>query len=175
MGNPPKRARRNAVMEHQVIGKFREPFPDKPYRLPGDDFECEGETLAKQSEADACDINLIMARYVKTGVIEHVRENAGQYLHLPRQFEYQDAVNVVLNSESAFAAMPAEIRARFGNSPAAFLQFADQNADYLEKLGIVSPDAPLVAPGVPAAPAGGAAPVAPAAPAAPVVAAGAGK
>lgn len=150
-----------------MIGQFREPFPVKPYRLEGDDFECEGESLTKQSEADACDINKIMARYVNTGVIEHIKENAAQYLDLPHQLEYQDAVNLVLSSQSAFAAMPAEIRARFANSPAMFLQFVDANPDYLEKLGIGS-KAELVAsvaapaPGPAAAPAAaeGAAPAA---------------
>lgn len=132
--------------------KFRYPFPDKVVRLPGDDFECEGVSLTKQSEADACDINRIMERYVNTGVLEHVRENAGRYADLPPQMDYQQAVHTVRESEKAFLAMPAQIRARFENDPARFLAFAEQNPDdYLVQLGIVPeelPAQPAAAPGV---------------------------
>lgn len=119
--------------------KFRMPYPDKVERLPGDDFTPEGPSLTKQSEAEACDINAIMARYVNTGVIEHLRENPGRFEDLPVSLEYQDALNMAKAAESAFALMPAEIRARFDNSPLKFLAFADENEDFLEKLGIVPP------------------------------------
>lgn len=117
--------------------KFRLPYPDKPERLPGDDFECVGPSLAKQAEAEACDINLIMARYVKTGVIEHVRDNPGTFQDLPTSMEFQDALEMSKAAQGAFDLLPAEMRAQFGNDPVKFLQFADANEDYMEKLGIV--------------------------------------
>lgn len=116
--------------------KFRYPFPDKVERLPGDDFVPEGKSLTLQSEAEGCDINVIVSRYLKTGVLDHVRENQGMFLDLPPQLEYQDALGIVRASEQAFAVLPAEIRAQFNNSPQQFLQFADSNEDYLEKLGL---------------------------------------
>lgn len=134
-------------MAQQAPGKFRYPFPDKVERLPGDDFACEGVSLTKQSEAESCDINAIMQRYVNTGVLEHVRENAGRYADLPLQFDYQQAVHMVMESEKAFLAMPAPIRARFDNDPGRFLAFAEEHPDdYLVQLGIV----PDVLPAVPA-------------------------
>lgn len=121
------------------MAKFRMPFPDKFERLAGDDFFPEGTSLTKQSEAEACDINAIMARYVNTGVIEHVRENPGAFRDLPMQVEYHDACNLVKAAESSFALLPAEIRAQFDNSPVKFLQFADaSDQDVLERLGIVA-------------------------------------
>lgn len=119
------------------MAKFRMPYPDKVERMEGDDFECDGPSLTLQSEAESCDINVIVSRYHKTGVIEHVRENAGLFVDLPPQLEYQDALGVVKAAGEAFAMMPAEIRAQFNNDAGRFLDFADQNEDYLEKLGIV--------------------------------------
>lgn len=117
--------------------KFRMPYPDKVERLEGDDFVCEGPSLTLQSDAESCDINVIVARYHKTGVIEHVRENAGLFVDLPPSLEYQDALGIVKAAGEAFAMMPAEIRAQFNNNAQQFLAFADANEDYLEKLGIV--------------------------------------
>lgn len=119
---------------------FRKPFPDKVERLPGDDFKCVGPSLTKQADAEACDINLIVAKYHKTGHLEHVREHMGAFEFLPDQMEYQEALAAVSAADMAFAAIPAEIRAQFSNSAALFLQFAEQNpGDYLEKLGLVPP------------------------------------
>lgn len=141
-------------MAQQVPTKFRYPFPDKLERMPGDDFECVGPSLTKQSEAEACDINSIMERYVNTGVLEHVRENAGRYADLPLQFDYQQAVNMVMESEKAFLAMPASIRARFENDPARFLAFAEEHPDdYLVQLGIVPEEQPALTPASASAPA----------------------
>lgn len=119
------------------MAKFRMPYPDKVERMAGDDFTCEGPSLTLQSEAESCDINWIVDRYHKTGVIEHVRENVAMFVDLPPTLEYQDALGIVKAAGDAFAMMPAEIRAQFNNSAAQFLQFADANEDYLEKLGIV--------------------------------------
>lgn len=115
---------------------FKYPYPDEVVRNPGDDFMPQGKSLTLQSEAEACDINEIVARFTKTGVIDHIRDNAGLFVDLPPQMEYQDALGLVRNAEQAFAVMPAEIRAQFDNSPAKFLRFADENEDYLEKLGL---------------------------------------
>lgn len=119
------------------MAKFRMPYPDKVERLPGDDFQTEGPSLAVQAEAESCDINVIVSRYIKTGVLEHVRDNPGMFVDLPVQLEYQDALGIVKAAGDAFALMPAEIRAQFGNDAGRFLKFADENEDYLEKLGIV--------------------------------------
>lgn len=147
--------------------KFRYPFPDKVERFPGDDTLIEGKSLTKASEADACDINQIVQRYMKDGVLEHVRSNPGVYDDVATSLEFQDALELVRNAQYSFAIMPAEIRARFDNDPAQFLRFVDENEDFLFKLGIVpGPEsAAAEAAAAVAAPAGELPAAAPAAPA----------
>lgn len=147
--------------------KFKYPFPDKVERAPGDDTLIVGKSLTKQSEADACDINQIVHRYINTGVIEHLREKPDVFMDLGTQLEFQDALELVRNAQYSFAIMPAEIRGRFDNDPAKFLAFVDENDDFLFKLGIApAPESGAAeAAAAVAAPAGELPAAAPAAPA----------
>ena len=114
---------------------IRHPF-DPPERVqigPG------GDSLTKQSEADACNINNLMAKYEKTGILEHVSENPGQYLDLVAPESYHAAMTVVAEAATAFEELPSQVRKRFANEPAAFLAFAENpdNADEMVELGLL--------------------------------------
>lgn len=78
--------------------------------------------LAKESFRDECDINKIMARYAKTGHLPGlIQENPiyGDFSDTPT---YMEAVQLVDRAETAFMALPAEVRAECGNEPAVFLE-----------------------------------------------------
>lgn len=103
-----------------------------------------GESMTKQSEAPACDINNLMSKYEKTGVIEHVRDNPGEYVDLVAPESYHAAMNVVAEAASAFEALPSAVRKRFSNEPAAFLAFAEDpdNLDEMREMGLLPPEEP---------------------------------
>lgn len=105
-------------------------------------------SLTKQSFQDECDINVIMARYEKTGQLDHVntaRPEFGDFAAVP---DYQTAMNTVLEANSMFDAMPSGIRDRFGNDPAQLLAFVNDPANREEaiELGIVDRPPPEPAP-----------------------------
>lgn len=102
-------------------------------------FVCEGVSLTKQSEAAACDINRIMAKYERDGVISHVSENVGFYADVSNVPDYQGALAIVEKAEAMFSSIPAEIRARFDNDPQLFLDFVSNplNKSELVKLGFL--------------------------------------
>lgn len=106
----------------------------------------------RQSFKEECDINLMMAKFQRTGQLTHVRESLGTYGDYSNVDDYQSALNNVKAAESAFAAMPANIRDRFQNDAAQFLEFMDNpdNQDEAEDLGLVKskivPKRPEVAP-----------------------------
>ena len=50
---------------------------------------------AKQSFKDACDINLIMKRHAKTGVLDHLNVNPGTYGDFANADDYLTALNKV--------------------------------------------------------------------------------
>lgn len=107
---------------------------------------CLDDSKAVQSAAEEADINTIVRRFGLTGQLP-VDVKAPQYGDFTEVTDYQTAMNAVLEAQASFAAMPAEVRSRFGNDPGAFVDFCsdESNKDEMKKLGLLVPDkAPLV-------------------------------
>lgn len=83
-----------------------------------------GKTRTKQSFKDECNINNIMARYQKTGVVTHVNEQKPEYGFAP-EIDLQNALNLVQKANEQFAGLPSKIRQRFQNNPREFLAFCE--------------------------------------------------
>lgn len=94
----------------------------------------------RQGFKDECDINVIMARYQATGVIDFVTQHAPQYADVSG-VDFQQAAETVAKARSMFADLPADLRARFSNDPGQFLSFIndDKNRAEAETLGLVRP------------------------------------
>lgn len=93
----------------------------------------ETPSLAKQAERDVCDINRIMARYVKTGLIEHTQKHGGVYDDIAGVQDYHTSMLQILAAEKAFMSIPASVRKKFNNDPGEFLEFA-QNPENLSEM-----------------------------------------
>lgn len=108
-------------------------------------FAANGRT--KQSFKAECDINNIMARYLKTGVLEHVRSTVGQYLDVTGA-DFQAAQELVAGAKSMFHMLPSDIRTRFENNPAEFLKFMEnpKNAEEARELGLLPPEPKVATP-----------------------------
>lgn len=100
--------------------------------------EIRGESRTKQSFQDECNINTIMAKYAKTGLIDHVGKYGGSYGDLPAEVDYQTALNAIMKAKECFASLPAGIRTRFENDPAQFLEFVEDpaNAEEMIEIGL---------------------------------------
>lgn len=104
-----------------------------------------GDTLmTKQSHKDECDIHRILRQYQRTGIITHVQSARPQYTDLPDSSDYQTAMNILLEANETFAALPSAVRDYFKNDPAQFLAaFQDGNqADKLREFGLLKPKPP---------------------------------
>lgn len=99
----------------------------------------------KQAEADAADINKIMAKYQKTGILPHLNNRVPTYGDFSEVTDYQDALNTVMRAEAAFMALPSSVRAKFDNDPARFLDFTQDpaNLDALREMGLAPPAPPV--------------------------------
>lgn len=127
----------------------------RPHEHHGFD-NCDPDTgevmpsMTRQSEMEACDIHNVLRQFSQVGFEELVRQNAarGQYADLTSLPDYQEALNTVLASQAAFAALPSQVRERFHNDPARFVEFlADPaNQDEAIRLGLAQdtrvPEAP---------------------------------
>lgn len=118
----------------------------------------DGEDRTQQSGKDECDINVLMKRYAQTGVLPPARDGDPVYADVSAM-DFTASMNQVARVNGFFSRMPADVRARFLNSPAVMLEFCADPANAVEaaKLGLIpAPKAPEVAAGAPvAAPAPG--------------------
>lgn len=98
-----------------------------------------GESRAKQSMADECDINKIMKKLDKNGILEHVSAITAQYLDVSNPMDYQEAMQVVIGASEMFLGLPAAIRASFDNDAATFLNFIEDpaNEDAAIEMGLL--------------------------------------
>lgn len=99
-------------------------------------------SLTQQSAAAEADINNIVARYQKTGILPEVARQGvfGDVSNIP---DYQTALNIVQDAEAAFKALPSPLRARFNHNPGELLEFVanEQNRAEAVALGLIEGDA----------------------------------
>lgn len=98
-------------------------------------------SLTHQAMAPECDINTIMKKYERTGVLEHRNNFEGQYGDFADgPADYHESMNAVIAADEMFSTLPAKVRRRFHNDPGAFIEFATnpENQDELIKLGLAT-------------------------------------
>ncbi len=97
--------------------------------------------LTKQCFKDECDINTITKKWSKTGLVSHLNAHQGEYLDCIGADDYQTALNCLIKADDSFNSLPSEMRARFHNSPAEFLDFASNadNFDEMVTMGLANP------------------------------------
>ncbi len=103
-----------------------------------------------QSMRDECDINGIMRKYEKHGLLDHLNAHQGDYGDFSSFTSYHDSMNQVRLADEMFMTIPAKTREVFRNDPSAFLQFAQDpaNAEKMVEYGLAvatAPDAPTEA------------------------------
>lgn len=104
-------------------------------------------TLTQQHSKDEADINKIMARYIKTGVIDHVAKYQGQYLE-NNDIDYHTSQNIIIKADKMFSELPSSVRKEFENNPAEFLKFVnnEENNEKMAELGLTKTPPPKTPP-----------------------------
>lgn len=97
-------------------------------------------SMTKQSYKDECDINKLMDKYQKTGLLNHVVKHSGEYGEFD-SVDFTDAMNVVAEGQSMFEELPSSARKAFDNDPAKFMNYINddlnsEKIDHLHKLGL---------------------------------------
>lgn len=79
-----------------------------------------------------CDVNHIVAKFLKTRQITHLNQNQGTYADVSQIRDLEQCLITVEKARSAFASLPAKIRNRFSNDPQKFIEFM-QDSSKLEE------------------------------------------
>lgn len=119
--------------------EFRHAYSE-PLRVS---YVCVGESRTQQNFQAECDINNIVRRYQKTGLVGHVNNKTGEFMDLSAPIDYRSAVETVQAANDSFMGLPSEVRSQFGNDPAAFVDFMSdpRNLDKAVAMGLaIAPD-----------------------------------
>lgn len=107
------------------------------------DLVNEEPSLTRQEFADECDINSIMARYEKTGVISHVTPRQPMYVdYTAIPADLAGTLAMLQLGEEAFMTLPASVRKEFDNNAINFVDFASdpKNLDQMREWGLAPPE-----------------------------------
>ena len=133
--------------------KIRKPHERTAHKQPGG-----GESLVQQNMKDEQDVNAIMDKWRRTGDPGIFQKTNGEFIDATEAVDYQTALNIIKDAESAFIALPSALRKELDNSPAKFLEFMHDpaNADKIQEYGLVetpiqAPVEPVADPAVPPA------------------------
>jgi phage internal scaffolding protein len=101
-------------------------------------LHCEDASLAQQHFKEECDINTILEKFNVTGMLPD-NTLSPRYGDFTGIGDYHSALNRVHAVQDEFEALPAQIRARFGNDPAQLIEFLENsdNRPEAESLGLV--------------------------------------
>lgn len=113
--------------------------------------KAEGKT--RQSDADAADINKIVARFDFSALAAEfeARRQLGEAPWLGVDVssipDFQTAVNYVRDMEEYFMRLPADIRAKFGNKPEGLIDAygKEEYASVFREMGVLPEDPGVVA------------------------------
>lgn len=119
------------------------------------DQNAGGPSLTRQEFADDCDINVILAQYERTGVINHYSSTTPEYLDLTEfPDDLQGSLLLMKEAEKAFMRLPAIVRKEFDNDAVQFVEFAHDphNLPQMREWGLAEPAKPVQPPAPPPLP-----------------------
>lgn len=96
-----------------------------------------GDSMTQQQYKKDCDMNTILKQYKVTGQLptKAVPPSFGDFTNVD---SYEKVFAMVESAKAQFAALPSEVRDRFGNDPKAYCKFVldPANVDECIKLGL---------------------------------------
>ncbi len=92
-------------------------------------IECVTDGRTKQSEKDACDVNLIVAKFERTGLVDHLAGGLPSFQDVSEIGDYRSAIENVRKVDEYFQGLPAAVRTRFDNDAASFMEYLESGGD----------------------------------------------
>lgn len=102
-------------------------------------INCALPIKTDQSDKNACDINLIMENYQKTGLLPHFEEKIPSYVDNTTVPSLLDAHASIRAAKNLFMELPSQIRKLMDNNPENLETFLQdrENLDILVKHGVI--------------------------------------
>lgn len=103
-----------------------------------------GESLTQQNFQPETDIQNIIRKHDRTGLISHVQRGIADYGDYSEINEYRESLDMVNAANESFGQLPSDIRASFQNDAGKFFEFATNPANQAElvQMGLAPPPKP---------------------------------
>jgi len=95
----------------------------------------------KQSFRDEVDINQVIRRYQKTGILPQNNTHELTFGDYSNPIDFHEAQNKIMRANDLFYALPSHIRREFNDNPGDFLNFAQdpENKSAMVEMGLLPP------------------------------------
>lgn len=135
----------------EYLQKIKEKNPNCEVKLRDNgsisiSLKCKDKSKTMQEFKDEVNINNIMAKYKKNGVVSHIMKDQPMFDDVSETMTYREALQLQITAKENFMQLPSKVRARFKNDPADLMDFLNdsQNFDEAVKLGLVEkPEIPV--------------------------------
>lgn len=126
-----------------IVARSRREEYVSGYVSPGVYIDESGESFVQQADFEKADINHILDRFVRTGILESVSRTQGSYGDFSDITDFHSALLQVEHAKESFMTLPATLRERFENDPGRFLDFVSNPANEAEmaSLGLLNDEA----------------------------------
>jgi len=107
-----------------------------------------GKSMTKQAPGDDANINTIMGKFRKTGVIPNLNLKQPVYADFSEATDYLTAHNSLMAANERFFELPSRLRKACDNDPAKLIAYVNNpdNHDDLVEFGVIQPEPASVAP-----------------------------
>jgi hypothetical protein len=122
--------------KHVISSNFKKHQMRSAYSEPIRTTITCNDGITEQHHAEQCDVNNILATYMKTGTLPPTDPNA----NYGDMSDFDSMQNQIANANSLFEQLPENVRIRFGNEPYRFLNFVqdEKNYDELVNMGLAN-------------------------------------
>lgn len=123
---------------------FRKAYDDHTDASNRSGLKCEDESRTVQSDAKDADINVIVKRFGVTGQLPVVQMPPLNVDFSEGVFDFRQAQDLIIAARHSFMQLDADVRSRFGNDPALFVDFCSNpdNLAEMRKMGLAVPEKP---------------------------------
>jgi len=97
-----------------------------------------GKTVTEQHHAKTCNINYIIGKYQKTGLVDHVNRHQGRYGDVSGT-DYEKAMELVTEQQTVFNELPSSIRKHYENDVTQYLEHVQTEEGALEHQNLLNP------------------------------------
>lgn len=103
---------------------------------PSEGLTFTKSTHTQQHFKDDCDINNIMNKFMKTGVIPQLQPSSFNFVDAGESLTYHEAMTFVAQAQEDFYDLPAHLRKLFDNDPGKMLAFVEDAENYEQAIAL---------------------------------------